>query len=144
MSPRRSKRALGIDLGSKRIGLALSDASGTIASPYSVIERTNRHVDYQRIAEVVADEDVAVIVVGLPLSLSGEPTRAAIAATAEAERIATVVGVPVELHDERMTTVTADERLRHVRGPERRRIIDMHAAAVILQSWLDHDDRGAP
>ena len=140
MTAARRRRALGIDLGSKRIGLALSDASGTIASPYSVIERTNRHEDYERIARVVVEEEVTVVVVGLPLSLSGEPTRAAIAATAEAERLATVVSVPVELHDERLTTVTAEQRLRHVRGPERRRIIDMHAAAVILQSWLDREE----
>lgn len=117
----------------------MSDPSGTIASPYSVIERTNRHDDYERIARVVAEEEVTVVVVGLPLSLSGRPTRAALAATAEAERLATVVDVPVELHDERLTTVTAEQRLRHIRGPERRRVIDMHAAAVILQSWLDRE-----
>jgi putative Holliday junction resolvase len=133
----RRVRALGIDLGSKRIGLATSDASGTLASPYSVVHRRSRRADHQAIAEVVAAEEIEVVVVGLPITLSGHEGKAAQAAIAEAEQLATVVGVPVELHDERLTTVTAAKYLREVPGHRRRTMIDAAAAAVILQSWLE-------
>jgi putative Holliday junction resolvase len=133
-------RALGLDLGSKRIGVAVSDRSGTIASPLTVLERgRSRRDDHARIAELVRAEEVDCVVVGLPLSLSGADGPAAQAARAEAERLATVVGVPVETHDERLTTVTAERSMAAagVRGPARRQRVDKVAAAVILQSWLD-------
>lgn len=133
-------RALGLDLGTKRIGVAVSDRSGTIASPLTVLERgRSRRDDHARIAELVRAEEVECVVVGLPLSLSGDDGPAAHAARAEAERLATVVGVPVETHDERLTTVTAERSLAAggVRGPARRQRVDKVAAAVILQSWLD-------
>jgi putative Holliday junction resolvase len=133
----RRVRALGIDLGSKRIGLATSDSSGTLASPYSVLKRRSRRADHQAIAQIVESEEVEIVVVGLPLTLNGERGQAAQAAIAEAEQLATVVGVPVELHDERLTTVTAANYLREVPGPRRRTMIDAAAAAVILQSWLE-------
>jgi putative holliday junction resolvase len=80
-----------------------------------------------------------LIVVGLPLTLRGEVGHAAEAAIAEAARLATVVGVPVETHDERLTTVTAERSMidAGMRGEERRRVVDKVAAAVMLQSWLD-------
>ena len=133
-------RVLGLDLGSKRIGVAVSDRSGTIASPLTVVERSlSRRTDHSRIAELVRAEEAERVVVGLPLSLSGEAGPAARAARAEAEALATVVGVPVETHDERLTTVTAERSLAAggVRGPARRQKVDKVAAAVILQSWLD-------
>jgi putative Holliday junction resolvase len=87
----------------------------------------------------VTEEEAQVVVVGLPLSLDGTRGPAARAALAEAERLATVVGVPVEMHDERLTTVTADRSMMEagMRAPERRRVVDKVAAAVMLQSWLD-------
>ena len=133
-------RALGLDLGSKRIGVAVSDRSGTIASPLTVIARgRSRRADHERIAELVRDEDAELVVVGLPRSLSGGDGPAAKAARAEVTALATVVGVPVELHDERFTTVTATRAMTEagVRGAERRGKVDKVAAAVILQSWLD-------
>lgn len=133
-------RALGLDLGTKRIGVAVSDRSGTIASPLTVLPRSrSQGEDHARIAELVRDEEAECVVVGLPLSLSGADGPAARAARAEAERLATVVGVPVETHDERLTTVTAERSLvaGGVRGPARRQLVDKVAAAVILQSWLD-------
>jgi putative Holliday junction resolvase len=133
-------RALGLDLGSKRIGVAVSDRSGTIASPLTVLERgRSRRHDHARIAELARAEEVDCVVVGLPVSLSGADGPAAQAARAEAERLATVVGVPVETHDERLTTVTAERSMAAagVRGPARRQRVDKVAAAVILQSWLD-------
>jgi putative holliday junction resolvase len=140
-------RALGVDLGSKRIGLAVSDRSGTIASPLVVLRRSKspRH-DLAEIARVATDEEVEVIVVGLPLTMAGEHGPAARAAVAEAGRLATVVTVPVELHDERLTTVTADRAMMSadMRAPARRQVVDKVAAAIMLQSWLDARRNAAP
>jgi putative holliday junction resolvase len=137
-------RALGIDLGSKRIGVAVSDRSGTIASPLVVLQRTGSVAqDHRRIAALVAEEEAERVVVGLPLSMSGEMGRAAKAAVAEAEALATVVGVPVETYDERLTTVTADRALMEfkMKADARRRVVDKVAAAVMLQAWLDGRER---
>ena len=92
-----SARVLGLDLGSKRIGVALSDASATIATPFTVLHRAKRRADdHAAIARLVEEEEVQVVVVGLPLSLSGALGPAAQAAAAEAEALATVLGVPVD------------------------------------------------
>jgi putative Holliday junction resolvase len=133
-------RALGVDLGSKRIGIAVSDRSGTIASPLTIVPRSgNRKLDHKRIAALVVEEEAEVVVVGLPLNMNGTVGPAATAAIAEAEALATVVGVPVQTFDERRTTVTADAVLIELRmkAPARRRVVDKVAAAVMLQSWLD-------
>lgn len=133
-------RALGVDLGSKRIGIAVSDRSGTIASPLVVLQRTGRRAeDHRRIAALVREEEAEVVVVGLPLTMSGERGPAARSAVAEAEQLATVVGVPVETHDERLTTVSADRVLMaaDLDARARRQVVDKVAAAVLLQSWLD-------
>lgn len=133
-------RALGLDLGSKRIGVAVSDRSGTIASPLTVIERgRSRRHDHERIAALVREEEAECVVVGMPRSLSGGDGPAARAARAEAAALASVVGVPVETYDERFTTVTANRALAEggVRGAARRGVVDKVAAAVILQSWLE-------
>ncbi len=133
-------RALGIDLGSKRIGVAVSDRSGTIASPLTVLQRSgSRRVDYERIAALVAEEEAEMVVVGLPLNMNGTLGPAARAAMDETRMLSTVVDVPVETHDERRTTVTADAVLieRKMRAPARRKVIDKVAAAVMLQHWLD-------
>jgi putative Holliday junction resolvase len=137
-------RALGIDLGAKRIGVAVSDRSGTIASPLVVLQRTGSVAqDHKRIAALVVEEEAERVVVGLPLSMSGEMGRAALAAVAEAEALATVVGVPVETYDERLTTVTADRALMEfkMKADARRRVVDKVAAAVMLQAWLDGRER---
>lgn len=133
-------RALGLDLGSVRIGVAVSDRSGTIASPLTVIQRgRSRRHDHDRIAELVRAEEADCVVVGMPHRLDGGDGPAARAARAEATALASVVGVPVETYDERFTTVTANRALAAsgVRGPARRAVVDKVAAAVILQSWLD-------
>jgi putative Holliday junction resolvase len=136
-------RALGLDLGAKRIGVAVSDRSGTIATPLTVIQRAGRRADdHRRIAALVREEEAEIVVVGLPLSMDGSLGRAARDAVAEAEAIASVVGVPVRTHDERLTTVTADRVLieRNLRAPARRQVVDKVAAAVMLQGWLDARD----
>lgn len=133
-------RALGIDLGSKRVGVAVSDRSGTIASPLTVLIRSGSIArDHRALAELVAEEEAGIVVVGMPLNMDGTHGPAARAAAAEARTLATVVGVPVITHDERRSTVTADRILLAggKRAPARRKVIDQVAAAVILQHWLD-------
>ncbi len=133
-------RALGIDLGSKRIGVAVSDRSGTIASPLTVVQRSGSvRRDHQVLAALVVEEEAEVVVVGLPLNMNGSAGPAAKAAVTEAEALATVVGVPVITHDERRTTVTADRALMEARigAKDRRKYVDKVAAAVMLQAWLD-------
>lgn len=134
-------RALGIDLGSKRIGVALSDSAGSVATPYEVVQRSgDRGRDHRRIGELAAEAGARCLVVGLPRSLDGSDGPAAVAARAEADELAAATGLPVELWDERLTTVTADRDLRalDMKAPARRRVVDKVAAAVLLQAWLDH------
>jgi putative Holliday junction resolvase len=134
-------RALGIDLGSKRIGIAISDLSGTIGSALTTVHRSkSRRHDHAEITRLVRQEEAEVVVVGLPLSLDGSVGTAARAATNEAEQLATVVGVPVEMYDERFTTVTAERGMLEagLDARQRRQVVDKVAAAVMLQAWLDH------
>ena len=136
-------RVLGIDLGSVRIGLALSDAGGVLATPHSVLRRAKRrHLDHEAIKAVVDEWEVERIVVGLPLSLDGSVGKAAKAALREAEELGVVTGVPVETYDERLTTVSAHQVLREqgVAGADRKDVVDKVAAAVLLQAWLDGRD----
>ena len=133
-------RVLGIDLGSKRIGLALSDPRRILATPHSVVLRAKRRDDdHRKINDVVQEWEVARIVVGLPLSLDGSVGRAAKAAIREAKELGVVTGVPIETYDERLTTVSAHQVLREqgVAGADRKHVVDKVAAAVLLQAWLD-------
>jgi putative Holliday junction resolvase len=139
-------RVLALDLGSKRIGIAVSDDDGRVATPVQVLER---HRDkprlHREIADLVAEWGAGLVLVGLPIDLQGELGPAAQGVLAERDELAAVVGVPVEVHDERMTTRIADRALRE-RGDldsrARREVVDMVAAAVILQDWLDHTPGG--
>lgn len=136
-------RAIGVDLGSVRIGVAFAPADAAVAVPYEVLERSGtRARDHEALAGMVAEVAAEVVVIGLPTSLDGSEGPAAVAARAEAGEIAAALDVPVVLHDERYTTVTAERILadQGVRGPARRKVVDKVAAAVILQSWLDARD----
>jgi putative Holliday junction resolvase len=140
-------RALGIDLGSKRIGVAVSDSAGSVATPIETVHRSRDHAaDHRRIADLVAEWECEVVVVGLPLGLDGRVGAAAQAALAEAEELHDTVGVPVETYDERLTTVTADRSLMqmNLNAGARRRMVDQVAAAVMLQAWLDRRRHAAP
>jgi len=134
-------RALGIDLGSKRIGVATSDRSGTIATPLLVLPRSGtRAQDHKSIAALVVEYEAECVVVGMPLSMSGRSGEAAKMAAIEVQQMASVIGVPVYTYDERLTTVTADKILmeQNMNAQDRRKVIDKVAAAVMLQAWLDH------
>lgn len=131
-------RALGIDLGSKRIGVAVS--SGSLATPYEVVHRSgSRRTDHARIAELVAETEAEVVVVGMPLSLDGSEGRAARSARQEVAELADTLSVAVTTYDERLTTVTADRQLmdQALGAGARRRVVDKVAASVLLQAWLD-------
>lgn len=133
-------RALGIDLGERRIGVAVSDAGGRVATPLMVIERSGSPArDHQQIAELVAEYEAEAVVVGMPLSLDGSSGPAARGAEDEARRLEAALSVPVLTHDERLTTVIAEQALAEsgLSGKARRQRVDMVAAAVILQGWLD-------
>ena len=138
-------RVIGIDLGSKRIGVAVSDSDRALALPSTVIQRSgDRARDHRAIAAIVEEYEAAQVVVGLPLSLDGSMGPAAQAASDEAEELAAALPVPVELYDERFTTVTADRSLMEMKmkADARRRVVDKVAAAVMLQSWLEaHRER---
>src|SRR2546426_6389583 len=97
-------RTIGIDLGTRRVGVAISDSKGAVASPYEVVDRKQLA---GRLAAIVEEEGIDRVVVGLPLSLSGEEGPAAVAAREEAARLAAVLPVPVEVYDERLTTLEA-------------------------------------
>jgi putative pre-16S rRNA nuclease len=135
-------RVVGVDLGSRRIGLALSDPTRTVASPHDVIARSgDPAADRRAIVAAARAAEAHVIVVGLPLSLSGRTGPAARAALAEAEALQAVAGtdIVVVVHDERLTTVTAERTLAEGRVPRdaRRELVDKIAAAVMLQAWLE-------
>jgi putative holliday junction resolvase len=133
-------RALGLDLGSKRVGVAISDSGGAVATPIDTIHRSrDPQADRRRIAELVAEWEAEIVVVGLPLSLDGSIGPAAQGAMDEAEALGDTLSVPVVLQDERLTTVTAHDRLREqgLKGPRRTAVVDQTAAAVLLQAWLD-------
>jgi putative Holliday junction resolvase len=137
-------RVIGIDLGSKRIGVAVSDSGGVLASPYEVVVRSgDEQQDHRRLLEIAEEVEAERIVVGLPLSLDGSMGPTAVAYQAEAERLGATTALPVETYDERLTTVTADRSLmeRNMKADARRRIIDKVAAAVMLQAWLDSRPR---
>ena len=133
-------RGLALDLGSRRIGVAVSDPSGTLATPLAVLQRArSQEADHDAVAALVADTGAERVVVGLPLSLDGSAGPAVRLVVAEVEHLRARLPVPVVCHDERFTTVSADRSLvaAGMRAPERRRVVDKVAAAVLLQSWLD-------
>ena len=134
-------RAVGIDLGTKRVGVAVSDAGQVLASPYEVVHRSGDLArDRARLRAIVDEVEATVVVVGLPLSMDGSVGLAAAAALDEAAALAEVLApVPVETFDERLTTVSADRSMmqRKMKADARRRVVDKVAAAVMLQAWLD-------
>ncbi|HEX7744071.1 MAG TPA: Holliday junction resolvase RuvX [Micromonosporaceae bacterium] len=141
---------LGVDVGQVRVGVAIADPDGILASPLVTLRRdldTQNDVvpaDISELARLVELHQTVEVIVGLPVTLSGGYGPAAVAAEAYAERLAKVVApVPVRLVDERMSTVVATRRLaeRGVRGRRQRAVVDQAAAVEILQSWLDAQRR---
>jgi putative holliday junction resolvase len=124
-------RVLALDYGSARCGCALSDPTGTLATPIPHVERPGTRKGMARLAALVRDREVQRIVVGLPLGLSGADTAQTAEVRAFATRLADTLGeeIPIDLYDERFTTVIAER----VGGRESE---DSRAAAVLLEGWL--------
>jgi putative Holliday junction resolvase len=129
-------RVLALDVGERRIGVAVSDPTGTLATPHSVIHRRSKAQDFATVARLAAELQAERVVVGLPLSLSGDVGPQARRVMRYAQALAQALPVPVELYDERYSTVTADELLAEGGRKRRRTPIDAAAAAVILQEYL--------
>jgi putative Holliday junction resolvase len=132
---------MGVDVGAVRVGVALSDPGGILASPLVTLSRdADGDSDITELTRLVTEHDVVEIVVGLPRTLAGKRGPAALAAEDYAARLASrATPVPVRLMDERLTTVLASRTLadRGVRGKRQRAVVDQAAAVAILQSWLD-------
>ena len=141
-------RVLALDLGARRIGVAVSDEDRVVATPITTMVRhADRPKLHREIAELAAEWEAGLILLGLPIDLDGNVGPAAQGVLAERDELAAVVAVPVEVHDERMTTKIADRALRErgdLDGRARRKVIDMVAASVILQDWLDQRGRAEP
>lgn len=135
---RRAGRALGLDLGDARIGVAVSDDDRRMAVPIGTVH-TGAPADLKAIAKLVDEHAATAVIIGLPLSMSGERGPAAMKADAFADALRSLLTIPVELQDERLSTVEAERELREggVTGRERRNVVDRTAATVILQAWLD-------
>jgi putative Holliday junction resolvase len=123
-------RVLALDYGSARCGCALSDPTGTLATPIDPVQRPATRKGFARLVELVRDRQVGRVVVGLPLSLSGNDSPQTRETRAFAERLAGAVAVPVDLYDERFTTAIASKA-----GGDRT-TEDSRAAAVLLDDWL--------
>ena len=132
-------RVMALDLGEKRIGVAISDPLRMIAQSYGVVQRTSRKADYAEYGRIIAKEQITLLVVGLPLSLSGEETEKSAWVRHYTTEMGRHINVPIEFWDEALTTVQAAEslRARGKRGQKARERIDAVAAAFILQSYLD-------
>jgi putative Holliday junction resolvase len=136
----RPGRSLGIDVGSVRIGVAVSDPDGIMATPVETVRRDRSGKHLRRLAKLVTEWEAVEVIVGLPRTLADRTGPSALDAIDVAEALAQrVAPIPVRLADERLTTVSAQRSLREagVRAREQRAVIDQAAAVAILQSWLD-------
>jgi putative pre-16S rRNA nuclease len=132
-------RVLAIDPGSKRVGIAISDPTGTIAQPLATIDAEPPETLASRLSDIAAQKEAKRIIVGLPRRMDGSHGPEAKAARELADSLRKASGLPVELVDERLTTVAAERSLiaGGVRRDKRRATVDRVAAAILLQSHLD-------
>lgn len=150
IEPKLTGVVLAIDYGQKRLGLALSDEHGITSRPFATWERINRRRDLARLRELVQQQGVRRIVVGLPLHLDGTPSRMSEEAKAFAGRVAKALGICVEMIDERLSSWEAGEivsaampadssrrRAAQPRGSKRKKPLDDVAAAIILRDYLN-------
>jgi putative holliday junction resolvase len=134
-----SERYLGLDVGDRRIGVAVSDVMGQTAQPVLTLVRTNRRQDLRSLARIIRKHECAAIVVGNPLYMSGDLSPQAIKAQAFAQMLRDEFHLPVHLWDERLTTTEAHRHLHASGRPgaEHRQVVDQVAAVLILQGYLD-------
>jgi putative Holliday junction resolvase len=132
-------RHMGLDVGDRRIGVALSDETATLASALTTLARVGGRKDAAAVADLARTHEVVAVVVGLPLNMNGSRGPQVQKVLGFVEGLRSELPVPVVLRDERLTTVEADERLREagLGWKERKRVVDQVAAVVILQEYLD-------
>ena len=140
----REQRVLGLDVGQRRIGVALSDASGVLATPLTTISAVPQTQALERIGRLCAEHAVAELVVGLPLTLRGEVGPQAEVVQKFAEALGAAVALPIHFFDERLTSAAAEQLLREmgVKAEKRKLQIDQVAASIILQDFLDQRRNG--
>jgi putative holliday junction resolvase len=132
-------RVLALDLGKRRIGLALSDELGVTAQGLETLERKNIRTDLARLAETIAEHNVSRILIGNPMHMSGQEGRQAEHAREFGARLQAATGLPVDFWDERLTTVEAQRVLRSsgISIEKRAKAVDRLAAVILLESYLD-------
>lgn len=130
---------MSLDVGDKRIGIALSDPMGILASPLAIIERTSETEDVEKIVSLINQHQVKEIIIGLPLSLKGDVGEQAEKVHVFVDHLTQHTGIPLILRDERLSTVSANRLMREARTKKTKQKIpdDAFAAALILQSYLD-------
>jgi len=136
-------RVLGLDVGQRRIGVAVSDALGLTAQPLTVLTRREPAADAEAVCRLAQEQEAQVIVVGLPVGLKGEEGPAAERVREFGRLLAGKVGVPIEFWDERFSTVEAERAMRAggATARQQRGVVDKVAAALVLQSYLDAQAR---
>ncbi|AJS57559.1 Holliday junction resolvase RuvX [Paenibacillus sp. IHBB 10380] len=132
-------RIMGLDYGDRRIGVAVSDAFGWTAQGLEVIERRREGAEFDRIAEIVREHEVSEIVVGLPKNMDGTVGFRGQICIDFADKLKELLSLPIYLRDERLTTVSAEKTLieADVSRKKRKKVVDMMAASLILQNYLD-------
>lgn len=135
----QQRRILGLDVGSKRIGLAISDPLGITAQGLETLHRQNKRLDFAELERIIREHQVAEIVVGLPLRMSGAEGTQADKMQSFAEELRRRSRLPVHLWDERLSSAQANRLLRETDMSIKRRgeVVDQMAAVLILQSWMD-------
>jgi putative Holliday junction resolvase len=138
-------RALGLDIGSVRIGVAVSDPAGVVASPVTVLDARELAGDIRPLSRLAQDYEAEVLVVGLPLTLGGEEGPQAATVREQASVLAARLGLPLAFADERNSSAEAKRVMRAAGLSEReqRGTLDKVAAAIVLQTWLDAGGGGA-
>ncbi len=136
MEVKHIARSLGLDIGDKKIGVAMSDPVGILASPLTIIDRQNEAADMEAIGDIIRQNQVERVIVGLPRSMEGSIGRQAEKVKAFVEELGKHIEVPLQFRDERLTTVSARRLMREVKKPRQTRD-DAIAAALILQGYLD-------
>ena len=132
-------RAMGLDVGTKTVGVALSDELGFTAQGLTTVRRTNLKADLAALESIAREHAVERVVVGLPLNMDGSEGPRALASRQFGAALEQALGLPVDFWDERLTTVAAERALLEadVSRQKRKQLIDKVAASLILQGWLD-------
>jgi len=128
---------MGVDFGDSRIGVALSDPLGIMATPLKIINRTEEEKDISALIDIINENEVGSVVIGLPISMDGTLGKQAEKVKEFAGELGKKIDIPVEFKDERLSTVVAKNLVREARKTDRKTRYDAAAAALILQSYLD-------